>query len=220
MERHQAIGRVHGARRRAGLAALLAAAMVAAACGGDDGGSSGVDGDKRLDELSQEEATDFCEWGLSLLDGDEVTRFGCYLTALVFSPDAETCEIVAQECIDEAEPIDPAEAECEFEEDLPPCASEVTVAEMEDCARDAVGVLAALADDITCDSDPEELEDLSLEQPASCLAIEEKCPELFEEEDDEEGGGEAGTAGSRAGPRWLRGASRAARASGVALPGR
>jgi hypothetical protein len=218
MERDQGMGTVRGARRRAGVIALALAALVAPACGGDDdGGTSGVDGDKRLDELSPAETTDLCEWGFSLLeDDDDLVRFGCYFAALIFSPDSETCEATAQECIDEAEPIDFGDAECQFE-DLPACASEVSVAEMEACGRDAVAVLRAIADDISCDSDPDEIEDDSLVQPASCVAVEEKCPELFDDPDEDEG--EATTGGSRAAIRWVRGAGRAARMVGAANAG-
>lgn len=202
-----------GARRRTGLIAPVLAAMVAAACG-DDGGTSGVDGDKSLDQLSPAEATDLCDWGASLLAQDEVTRFACYYAALVFNQDSDACEAMAQECIDEAEPIDPDDIECTFQDELPACASEVTVAEVEACARDALGILIDIAEDISCDSDPEEIDLLALEEPASCQAIEEKCPELFEDDDDE-----AETQGSRAKiQRWARGARQMAR-SGVSAAG-
>ena len=199
MTRDQRIGTVRGARRRAGLLGLALAAMVAAACGGDDdGGSSGVEGDKTLDQLTPQEATDLCEWGLSLLEGDEFERLDCYLEALLSTPDAETCEEVAQECIDNAEPSDPADGECTFE-DPPACGSEVSVAEIEACARDSFALIEDVIEAVDCDFDPEDLEDLDVEQPASCALVEEKCPELFEDEDDE-----AVTAGALLRPRRSR----------------
>lgn len=214
MERDQRIGTVRGARRLVGLVGLALAAMVAAACGGDDGGSSGVDGDKTLDQLTEEEATDLCEWGLSLLEGDELERFDCYLEALVSTPDVETCEEVAQECIDNIEPSDPTDGECRFE-DPPACASEVSVAEIEACTRDSFALVEDVFEAVDCDFNPDDLEDFDLEQPASCVLVEEKCPELFEDEDDE-----GGADGSDAGLRWVRGAWRAARSAGVAMPAR
>ncbi len=199
MERDQRIGTVRGARRRAGLVGLALAAMVAAACGGDDdGGSSGVDGDKRLDELSADEAADICDWGLSLVDPDQFERLDCYLEALLSTQDAEMCEEVAQECIDNIEPGDPTAGECIFEEP-PACGSEVSVAEIEACLRDSVALIEDVVGAVDCDLSPEDIDDVDLEQPASCALVEDKCPGLFEDEEDE-----AVTAGALVRTRWSR----------------
>lgn len=210
MERRQRLLAPRRTRRRGGLIApALVAALAAAltACGDGDGpGSSGVDGDKALTELSPDEATDLCEWGLSLLDGDELERVDCYLEALLSTEDAAMCEEVAQACIEDIELPDPDDLECTFE-DPPACGSQVAVAEIEACVRDSVALIDDVIAAVDCDFNLEDIDDLAIEQPASCGIVEEKCPALFGDDED----GEARTSAGR----WMRGARRADRMIGL-----
>jgi len=162
------------------IATALAVAAALAACG--DGGSSGsgVDGDKTLDQLSDDEAVDLCEWSSTLISDEELTRFGCYFAALLVSESRDQCEDLAQQCIDDAEPDEGIE--CVADGDLPECASQVTVAEIEDCTADTIDQVEDIAGDISCDTDPQDI--FTIDQPPSCIEIEDKCPELFD--DDEE----------------------------------
>ena len=180
----------------------LALAVAAGACG-DDGGS-GLDGDTTYDQLSDGEAMDFCEWSFSLNSDEEVARFTCYAAALIVSEgDRDTCETIVEECLDEAEPFDPTEA-CSEPDDLPACASEITVTEMERCAEQNADLLSDLARDVSCDDSADDL--LDFELPPACLDIQEQCPDLFESS--EEATAAAITVRAFAGRRAARGSRR------------
>lgn len=170
-----------GSWSRAGWLCPLLLALVLPACGG--GGGSGVDGDKELGELSQEEVVEFCEWSLDLVSRDDTIRFGCYLAALALSGgDAEQCQEIADQCIEEeaAEPDEPSEEVCAEAEGFPPCAAELTVDQLESCSEDSADQLHDVAEDISCDGAVEDFEDI--ESPGSCDVIEEACPDLFDDD--------------------------------------
>jgi hypothetical protein len=166
-------------------------ALVVVGCGGDDDGgsdSSGLDRDSTLDELTAADAADFCEWAEGLLDPTLFVEFTCTLTAIAASQQNEelVCEDIAAECIDTTE-IPDDEVNCAVAElDLPPCASEVTVGDFEDCLAATADVLIAIVDGVSCDTSPEDLPDGldDLEIPEACAAIQEVCPDLFESDDE------------------------------------
>jgi hypothetical protein len=166
------------------LSGSLALALALGACGGDDDGS-GVDGDKTLDQLSDAEVEDLCEWSFDLVSDGDAIRFACYLVALSTSEgDPEACETLAQACVDDAPPIDRDEIDCTADvEELPACAADITVAELEACSEGTADLVANLADEISCDSSPDDV--LDFEAPAACIALEEQCPELFDDADPE-----------------------------------
>lgn len=160
----------------------LMLALALAGCGGDDG--SGVDRDKALSEVTDEEVTQLCEWSTDLVSDADAIRFGCYLAALLLSSDAEQCQEVADQCIEEEEmeaEEEPADACAEVEE-FPPCAGEITVGQLEDCGEAGADQLRDVAQDISCDAVPDDFADL--ESPAACAVIEEACPDLFEDDAD------------------------------------
>ncbi len=149
-----------------------------AACGGSDGGS-GVDRSKTLDAVTAEEAMDICESAADLVSEEDSIRVNCYFGAIIaaaLDPEVD-CETEAQACIDNPEPSE--EDDCAVDDaDLPECASMVTVGEIEDCQEANADAFAELADSISCDTDLESVG----EQEPECAEIQEKCPELFEDE--------------------------------------
>jgi hypothetical protein len=152
---------------------LLALALVSPACGGDDG--SGVDPDKTFDQVSAGEANDICEWVADLVSESDAKQVACYLVGIVTEQlGGGDCDQVADACLADTTP---AQAGCSVTtQELPECASTVTVGEVETCLEDVASQIASLADTISCDSSLAELED-----PASCVAIDEKCPDLLED---------------------------------------
>jgi hypothetical protein len=162
------------------LGPLCAVLVSAAACGGDDDIDSGVDPDKTLEELSNSEVMDLCESTLDRVADAFVTIF-CFTDAIAESqqdPDAD-CETLAEECLDDP-PSSDDELACEidpetFDDELPACAAEITVAEMEDCFTNVVQELEQAADEISCDSVPVPPVFAEL-----CMDIVDQCPDLFE----------------------------------------
>jgi hypothetical protein len=183
-----ALGRAPTFRGRR-LGFLVAAFLLA--CGGDD--DSSVDGDKTMAELSDAELMDFCEWSLHLVPEEEASRFTCYSTAIrVSDGDEEACQEVADSCLEDTEEqddIDPADFVCREDVDLPDCASEVTVAEVERCYQAVADQLVDLFAEVSCQTQPEDLpDDLNgdtLPAPPDCETIVEECPELLEGDDDD-----------------------------------
>ncbi len=147
-----------------------------AACGGGDGDSgSGVDSSKALSDVTPAEQQDLCDYGQSLVSAEDSKSLGCYFSAIFFSETEADCQTAYDACM--AEP-DNTEQSCDL--GTPPdCASEVTVGEMEACAREQANAVTAAAGSLSCASDPAELESLN-ELPPACKAVETKCPALFE----------------------------------------
>lgn len=167
------------------LCGVLLCTLVA--CGGDDDGS-GVDSDKTLDEVTIGEAMDLCEAEFDSISADDIFTVACFLFAIGESegdPEAD-CDALAQECLDLPEDQRPdTEAECEIDPesfgDLPACASEITVGELEDCIFGISDAFADLADEVSCDLSSDEVIDaLDFAGVSACASIQERCPELFE----------------------------------------
>ena len=123
---------------------------------------------------------DLCEWSLGQTQ-DDFVRILCFVEAIAESqddPDVD-CETFAEDCIDDSSnTVDELECEIDpetFGEELPDCASEVTVAELEDCYSAIIGVLQEAADDISCESVP-------VVDPfqGPCDDLEDRCPDLFD----------------------------------------
>ncbi len=172
-----------GSWSRAGWICPLLLAVVLAGCGGDDG--SGVERDKALSELSDEEFTELCEWSFGLISEADGIRYGCYLAALLVSEgDAEQCQDLADRCIEEAgeeaaeEGTDTPEAICEDAVGFRPCAAEITVGQLESCSEASADQAHDVAQEISCDGAAEDFTDL--ETPEPCVMIEEACPDIFD----------------------------------------
>jgi hypothetical protein len=165
---------------------LAAVAAVAAACG--DGGRTrtGLDPDRPLSDLDEQEMELVCRtlYHSDLgLDDDELHRWGCYVGAIALGrafPFLIDCDEAARDCLADPEPEGPGAEDCDLDaedlDELPACAADVTVGDIERCL-DEVGALARdLVDSLTCDIDA----DLVLDLPSVCAEIEAACPGLLE----------------------------------------
>jgi hypothetical protein len=135
---------------------------------GDDGGD-GVDDTTPLTELSSGEAMALCEEvndGVTdlLLDLQTIT---CYLSGI----GQKDCEGLVEECLG-MEPFDPGFT-CDITsgDELPACASDITVGDIRDCFDALFADFASLADDITCESNPKDFDGFLDELPAECAYL-------------------------------------------------
>jgi len=103
------------------------------------------------------------------------------LTAAMTGGGVEGCEQAYVACLQE-DP-DPMEDECSLDEmdELRDC--DAPLGDLERCMNDMFAQLSQLFGGLTCDSDPQELAGLD-EKPASCQALEERCPEIFAEDEE------------------------------------
>jgi len=72
------------------------------------------------------------------------------------------------------------EDDCKLDEDEEEC--DVTVAEAEECLNDNLAAMDDAYGSLSCSSDLNAVKEP--EKPASCKAIEDKCPALTEEEEE------------------------------------
>ena len=159
-----------------GLATAVALSLSLGACTGgtgDGGGgdSSGVETSKSLDTLSGDELVDLCDYGARVVDRAKLYDFVCYRQGVQGSQQGGDCEAIYSECIATVGPF-----EC-LGENMPLCASEITVGEIEGCLRaqerdyDFSGISSL--------STLEEIEEKSSQtEPSECAAIEQQCPDL------------------------------------------
>lgn len=162
--------------------ALALGAMSLVACGGGDGdGGTSIDPSISLTDLSTAETEELCEYIAGFVDPQDAASASCYALALFTSDSEEACEASYAACVAED---DTEETDCTEPLDLPACASEVTAGEMEACLKAQGEQFSAFANSISCTSDPAEVF-TPAELPAECASANEKCPELFEDEEDE-----------------------------------
>jgi len=143
----------------------LVAGLALVACGDNDGGSGRELDDKRLDELTAEEAQIVCN---DVRASSSVSKEDmCDIAGLLASALGEDCATIRDQCIsspDEPEPPDSCDSS-QF------AGCDATVAEAKACLSASMDQFRAL----TCTSS---LEDL-MELPAACQGVAEKCPELL-----------------------------------------
>ncbi len=169
---------------RTRLSLLLAVGVLSvAACGGGggDGAGSNVDSAKPLSDLTEEESRELCEYSAQEFDVAESQAAGCQLLALLLSDSPESCQASYDSCMAEEDTVD-CSTESLDPEELPDCAANVTVGEMEACVEARFDQMVELTEGLSCSSDPGEASFPS-SLPAICEEIEEKCPELFEDEE-------------------------------------
>lgn len=173
---------------RSSLTVLVGMTLAMGACGGDDdGGGSGfktsVPSSKRVDMLSPAETQtlcqDFSKWGESL--EKSLTPKICRLAGLL-APDKASCETAVKECIDE--PSEPSDGGmCEAPEN---CSA--SVGEMQACLNDTMNTLSSYLDKFpTCAQIASGSGSIPTQmpmKPASCAAIESKCPAIANGFDD------------------------------------
>ena len=175
---------------------MVTACGLLGSCGGDDGGAapfqSGVDGNKSLGSLSDSEADKLCKageaWAENLFSDAELKSLSCKLGAFVgaaFSgakTDAElrsTCTMLYDEC--QKQPAEPPSSmpEPSMCEKFPTNCT-ATVAELETCLSDfGTAYKSAFQSVPGCDSisaSSMTSEPRETEEPASCKALEMKCP--------------------------------------------
>lgn len=154
--------------------------MFAQACGGDDDG--GPSGAKKLSDLTQTEAKEVCmKYGPQF---NELMNEGVCLgiSIMMTGGDEALCDAALDSCLVDAakEPDD----SCDdlIVADVKDC--DVTVAEWETCMSDTLKLYEGAFDGYECGMDPTLLEGEGEEEPddpASCKALEAKCPQMMEE---------------------------------------
>jgi hypothetical protein len=161
---------------RSAILGLLAALSLA--CGGDDG--SALDDDRRLSDLSTSEARSVCKEILGVIEDADwrgVARLGCAF-AEALQPQCSDARI--DSCVSQAVSqieADPAQCDEVSDSEVELEACDATVGELGTCLRDLIGAVADLGAGLTCAT----LDDLTLEvqPPASCSALESRCPGLI-----------------------------------------
>jgi len=162
---------------------------LAVGCGGDVTYKSGVDGSKTASELSDADVQAICdaakETGVKFAEDNKDAL--CNLTggvagalagALGGGDPVATCEAAVTDC--KSSGVTPEETECNPK--LDGCT--VTVAELETCFNDSLAAAEKVFDALaalTCTELTSGTSNTTLDQyvePASCVAIEEKCPDI------------------------------------------
>jgi len=175
-------------------ALALGTGLALAGCGDDGGGgggiAAGVDGDTTLADLSDEDAVRIC---MNISDALErrvdivelnCTSAGIFAAALGDGTVA-TCEAEAAACVDDPPPEAEEETfDCDPSE-VNDTDCDVTVDEAAACLEDQLDALADFAALLTCDllESAEEPDVDEPETPASCVPLEERCPDIFGDEE-------------------------------------
>ncbi|MEQ8280160.1 MAG: hypothetical protein RMA76_01335 [Deltaproteobacteria bacterium] len=168
---------------------LLIATLFSAtafACGGGTSFSAGVDGNKQVKDLTDSDAQTLCkaaeETANDFFDDnkDGFCKFSGAFAGIFagsLGGDAQsTCEMAVTQCESQAstEPAmcEPMVTDCE-----------ATIAEIEACYNDSLDVAADLLDKFAGKSCADLIADesslnITADTPASCVALEEKCPSL------------------------------------------
>lgn len=163
------------------IVALFASSLCLAACGGGDGGGSGVDGTKTVSTLTDAEIIQVCEYAEGLINESHLDSVECYVESILGSQNGDgDCQTMYDACIAGLEPdTDPSDCATAATDPLPDCGSMVTLSEVETCLKAEASQLNGVS--VNCSTPVSELENLfELPEPASCVALEEKCPGLVD----------------------------------------
>ncbi|MBU0552871.1 hypothetical protein KKF91_16295 [Myxococcota bacterium] len=186
----------------------LTLAALLLGCGGDDseGGplfSSGVEADKRVEDLSEAEVDAVCE-GIIMASARLISNERmCLFMGLMFSEDAASCDQLKQMCVSgggdpfageggeggeggEAEP----EAACALKGQTEGCAA--TMEEFDTCVNFTMEAVRAYVNSLSCGMidqfkttvEPDNQaaapsEPAAQETPPECAPLAEKCPDLI-----------------------------------------
>ena len=144
-------------------------------------GSSGVEAEKPLAELDENEYTMLCEYATPRIFLSEQTSIFCYDQAFKQSQvdDALVCETEAQRCIDSPESIMSFVdcSELNLEQIANDCSIDVTL--VETCADGYKVIWDQLSPDVDCSNVMESLSSLDRMIPFECRVIDTMCPTLF-----------------------------------------
>ena len=183
------------------LAALLSLGLLATltACEteetAEEGGGtfdSGVSEDTTaVKDLSTEDQQAFCDsaedYAMSQISEDEIKNLTCTLAGLFGAslggtPTVEACQALYDECLTQPLEEEGDQDVCSF-----PADCEATVAEYEACHSEQIAALKEIAGSISCSAvnDQSALgELLGGERGAACTALENKCPGIFDDQDE------------------------------------
>ncbi len=177
------------------LLALAPAALLFTACG-DDGVKpappfeSSVAAETQVSTLDTAGSESLCNeaeayWNANV-DESALVRMNCTLTALIFGglgggAEGASCQDIVNACIAEGS-AEPESFSCD---EFIGTTCEATVAEVSSCLEAQVNALNSLAASLSCSSSLQSLGNVGA-VPSGCRALEEKCPELFEDDMPEE----------------------------------
>ncbi len=147
---------------------------------------TGLPEDKKLSEVTEADAATACASfdAQSVNFEEDFKNFACFFggvfTALFTDKSPATCEASVEQCLQEEPEED--DQECVFE----PTDCEATVGEMEACVNEQFAAIKAFNATFDCaealaEANPEAN---PLEPGPLCQAVQEKCPELFEDEEE------------------------------------
>lgn len=155
--------------------------ILLGACAEDSDGITSIDGEKKISELTADEADQLCVDFASAFNRQITQEKMCMYMAVVAGSEAEfqpkvVCEAAYDGCKEE-EPMDFVEMMCssddstdEGENEYSDC--DITVDEYETCATDMLAELNSIMSNLSCDSpEAEEITD-----PPSCAKMSEACP--------------------------------------------
>jgi hypothetical protein len=184
---------------------LLVGLGLGLGCGGDGdgaGASSGVTPSAQLGKLDTTQARQLCEWASSQVDEssfEPTKQQACTLFGISFTDNPTDCRAFADACVqapDENDGISEEEEE-ELEEEEDDCATAMvdaelmgctaTVSEYEACVRAAVDAIERVFASLSCEqAGMSDLEgDVAAQEPEACKALEAKCPDVFQDEDED-----------------------------------
>lgn len=180
-----------------GLVLGVVCGALATACGGSDDGesngpakvtlNSGVAPEKKVSELSSEEALQLCNEYSAVVETsfetDEMKRAGCVTMAVFNAHDVANCNEQVTECLKLTASSSSdltASTQCHTDQQARSSCT-ATVSEMEACFGEAIGVAQGFYRAVTCENLLNALAGkaafpLRAEAP-TCAAIESKCPQ-------------------------------------------
>jgi hypothetical protein len=176
------------------LAFVLGLGLAGGCVEKDSGGIvTTVNESKPLNDLDENEQQDLCEdvqaWAEDNLNEKLFQRIDCISDAVEAATaggggiDEAACQNAYSDCLNqpyEGE-IDFSEAECNPDA-FPSC--DIAVGEYLACAEDSVALLNNLLNSFSCGNLEEFAQQEEPEYPASCQALEQRCPEWFGPEED------------------------------------
>ncbi|MCB9569223.1 MAG: hypothetical protein H6710_18760 [Myxococcales bacterium] len=145
-------------------------------------GPSGLPGNKQIGELSDDEQKEACENVADYYDkkiGEEKLKDFACVTAGVFAAalsggDVAICEAAYMDCLAAPDDGTMDDTTCEVSNDAPSCTA--TVAEYDDCLEEQVDALKDFLDGYSCAT---AASSMLPETGPACMALAQKCPELF-----------------------------------------
>ncbi|MFW6051515.1 MAG: hypothetical protein ACODAU_10090 [Myxococcota bacterium] len=165
--------------------------LALAGCGGDGGSyRTGADGDRQVDDLSDEELQEACRRLQTFLAEEvfeprEVQRAVCTAVGIYAENtfDGVTCQESVNDCTEEEpDPPDIDGADCDALTSDAVATCDSTVAELEDCVNDIAAAVDRVYSDLDCSLADEEDWDAQLEEildrfdGPSCSQLDDDCP--------------------------------------------